>query len=343
MNRNDDGSRKSALRVLLLGAGSLGRAFLRQAIALEGRAPLQLVGVATGHRGRRLNPDGLELAETLSAVESDGLSPDGPNDLRKIIEACRPEVIVECIPQNIRSGEPSLTFMRTALDMGVHVVTANKSAIALGYRDLRHRAAKAKVSFRFESTVLDGMPLFLFFSTLPSLDVVRVRGVLNGTSSLVLESVQLGATRTRGLARAQAQGIAEADSVLDLDGWDAAAKAALLGNVWMSGALRIVDVVREGCDAIKDEDLKRAGESVRYRLVSEVVRGSDGGLRASVKPVAIEPGDPLFSLRGGAGGISVEVKNGPHITLLQHTHGLDDAAQGLLLDVNAILSGAPQV
>jgi homoserine dehydrogenase len=340
--RRAEGSEPGPLRVLLLGAGSLGKAFLRRLAQLETQSPARLVGIVTGHHGRRIAPDGIEPADALTALESDALGSDGPSDLRKIIEATRPEVMVECVPQNIRSGEPSLTFLRTALDAGVHAVTANKSAIALGYRDLRHRAAKNGVTFRFEPTVLDGMPLFLFFSRLGPIQVKRVRAVLNGTSSLVLESVQNGSTRSRGLARAQAQGIAEADAVLDVDGWDAAAKAALIANVWMGGTLRIVDVVREGCDAVKDDELRRAADTVHYRLLADIIRNADGSVRASVKPTALEPGDPLFASRGSAGGISVECQQGPSLTLLQGTHGLEDAAEGLVLDLNAIRSGAPQ-
>ncbi len=330
-----------ALRAILVGAGSLGRAFLRK--LSDGGAPVQLVGVMTAHRGRRYSAaGGMDPRETLLALEADELGTDGPTDLKKAIELVKPDVVLECVPQNIRTGEPSLGYLRTALDAGVHAVTANKSAIALGYRDLRHRAAKTGVTFRFEATVLDGMPLFSFLGRLPQARVRKVRGVLNGTSSLVLEAVQLGATRSRGLARAQAQGIAEADSVLDLDGWDAAAKIALLANVWMGGALRVVDVVREGTDAVKDDELKRSAETSHYRLVAEATKLDDGSVRASVKPIGLESSDPFFALRGAAGGLSVETNHGAY-TFLQGTYGLDDAAQGLALDCHAIVDGAPQV
>lgn len=329
-----------SLRAILIGAGSLGRAFLRR--VADGAAPVQLVGVLTAHHGRRYSDAGMEARDALSALEADELGTDGPTDLKKAIELVKPDVVVECVPQNIRTGEPSLGYLRTALDSGVHVVTANKSAVVLGYRDLRHRAAKAGVTFRFESTVLDGMPLFSFLGALPSARVKKVRGVLNGTSSLVLEAVQLGATRSRGLARAQAQGIAEADSVLDLDGWDAAAKIALLGNVWMGGSLRVVDVVREGTEAVKDDELKRSAETAHYRLVAEAHKLDDGSVRASVKPVALEAGDPFFALKGAAGGVTVETTIGTY-TFLQGSSGLDDAAQGLALDCHALADRAPQV
>ncbi len=329
------------LRTLLIGGGSLGRAFLRRAAPRE--SPVSLVGIMTAHHGRRLNPEGVDPLEAVANIEADGLGEDGPADVKKAIEFVRPEVVVECVPQNIRSGEPSLTFLRTALDFGAHVITTNKSAIALGYRDLRHRAAKANVTFRFESTVLDGLPIFSWVSRLPpGTKVKRARGVLNGTSSLVLESVQNGSTRSRGLARAQAQGIAESDAILDVDGWDAAAKAALLANVWMGGALRVVDVVREGCELLKDDELRKAAAGARYRLVADIVRTDEGAVRASVKPIPLESSDPLYSLHGSAGGITIETTAGT-MSILQGTHGLEDAAQGVIADFYSIIEGAPQV
>lgn len=330
------------LRTLLLGAGSLGRALLRRLRDKGG--PLDIVGVVTAHHGRMVAPEGVDPSLALNLVESDGLGEAAPQDFKKLLEMARPQVLIECIPQNIRSGEPSLGFLRMAIDSGIHVVTSNKAPIVLGYRDLRHRAAKAGVTFRFEATVLDGLPLFLFLSQLREAKVVRARGVLNATSSVVLESVQLGSTRSRGLARAQAQGIAEADSVLDLDGWDAAAKVALIANVCMGGALRVVDVARTGCEAVKDEVIRQAGESgAHFRLVGEVKKQPDGSIKGSVEPVAIEPGDPLYPLKGSAGGITLELDSGQVFTLLQQTSGIDDAAFGIIQDCRAILAGMPQV
>ena len=195
-----------------------------------------------------------------------------------------------------------------------------------------------------EATVLDGLPLFAFLTQLRHTGIRRIRGVLNATSSVVLESVAHGSTRSRGLARAQAQGIAEADSVLDLDGWDAAAKSALLANVWMGGALRVVDVARTGIDVLKDNEIKRAQEAgAKFRMLAEIERSDDGHIRASVEPFALEGGDPLYALRGGQGGVVVHTDQGHEQALLQQTHGLDDAAYGVMQDGWAIVYQAPTI
>ena len=335
-------SPNSPPRAVLIGAGSLGRAFLRR---LRDRgSPINLVGLMTAHHGRLVSREGIDPARALQLIESEGLGESAPAELRKLLDVAQATIVIECIPQNIRSGEPSLSFLRQALDAGVNVVTSNKAPIVLGYRDLRHRAAKSKTQFRFESTVLDGLPIFGAMSYMPDVSATKVRGVLNATSSLVLESVALGASRGRGLARAQAQGIAEADSVLDLDGWDAAAKVALLANVWMGGALRVVDVNRAGCDAVKDEEIREAARrGARYRLVGELEKHPEGAIQASVRPCLIEVDDPLHGLVGGAGGITVTTDANQTFTWLQSTYGVDDAAFGLIQDCRAIGSGLPQI
>lgn len=327
------------MRVLLVGAGSLGRAVLRH--LREGEVSAQLIGVLTAHHGQMLSPSGLDPAETLLRVETDDLERGGLEDFEGALERVKPDVVIECIPQNIRSGEPALTMLRTSLDRGIHAVTANKAPVALAYRDLRARSEASGAQLRFEATVLDGMPLFLWVRSTPGFEPVRARGVLNVTSSNVLESVQLGGSRPRGLARAQARGVAEADSVLDLDGWDAAAKAALLGNVWMGGSLRVVDVVRAGCEDVKDAKLREAAEAgEEFRLVATVVRTSEG-VQATVQPEALQLGDPLYGLPGTRGGVVVEAKDGRAVCLRQARSGLEDAAAGMWMDVAALQAGLP--
>lgn len=328
------------MRAVLLGAGSLGRAFLRA--LREDDSPVQLVGVVTAHHGTLLDEAGVDASLALNLVESEGLGDAAPSELKKVLELTRPDVLVEAIPQNIRSGEPALGFLRAALDSGVSVVTSNKAAIVLGYRDLLHRAAKTNTQFRFEATILDGVPLFSMLAGLHNVNVRSIRAVLNGTSSLVLESVQLGSTRSRGLARAQALGIAEADSVLDLDGWDAAAKAALLANVLLGGALRVFDVNRTGCESIKDDLLRETAETAHYRLVADLTKSDDGAIRASVSPQPIEPGDVFYALRGAAGAISLRTDAGIEVTIIQDAPGLESAAAAMVQDCWAIRNGAPQ-
>ncbi|MEE2904126.1 MAG: hypothetical protein VYC39_17500 [Myxococcota bacterium] len=328
MTSNETSSPRAKL--MLCGAGSLGKSFLRLLRDLQDE--FNLMAVVTAHHGQLVDAEGIDPSVALNLIEAEGFDTSNTSSIEEIIEAVKPDILVECIPQNMRSGDPALGILKTALDQGIHVVTANKSAIALGYRDLLHRSAKSNVTIGFEATVLDGVPIFSFVEQMKNTSVVAVRGVVNGTSSLVLESLQYDSTRSRGLARAQALGIAEADTVLDLDGWDASAKAALLANVWMNGSLRVFDVVRSGCESLKDADVKAAAEQGRYRLVIEVSKTESGQARATVTPTLLEPGDALYSLTGASGGLQITTDSGQKMVILHNSPGLESAALGLLHD-----------
>src|ERR671933_524020 len=116
----------------------------------------------------------------------------------------------------------------------MHVVTANKGPIAHAYADLSQEAANAGVAFLFESSVMDGAPVFnLWRHTMPGAKVLGFAGVLNSTSKVVIETMERGGTFEDGLAEARTMGITEGDGAYDVEGWDAAAKAAALANVLM--------------------------------------------------------------------------------------------------------------
>lgn len=325
---------QAPLRTVLVGAGSLGQAFLKRLSEWE-RPPISLVAVATARHGVMQDPSGIDPILALNLVQSTGLG-EGP-PMPKLLKTAEPELLIECIPQNIRNGEPALSYLKRALDMGIHVVTANKTPVLLGLSSLRAEAEKRGLGFRFSATILDGLPVFSAVHALQGDAVIGFRAVLNATSSIVLEGVQDGQSRSRGLARAQAQGIAEADPVLDLDGWDAAAKVALLINLWMNEAFSMNDVAREGIEGLKDRFLmEEAKEGLRYRLLAEVERSSDGKLRASVEPKGLSPEDPLYGLSGGCGGICLKTRRGMQFSLLQGRHGVLDAADAMLRDALSI-------
>ena len=138
----------------------------------------------------------------------------------------------------IADGQPAIRHIEAAIDAGCHAVTANKGPVAFAYRRLRDRAAAAGVSFLFEGAVMDGVPVFnLVRETMPAVTVRGFRGVVNSTTNHILTALEDGEAFAPALARMQAEGIAEADPSLDVDGWDAAAKAAALANVLMDAEL----------------------------------------------------------------------------------------------------------
>ena len=199
-------------------------------------------------------------------------------------------VLVETTTLAIEDGQPAIRHIEAAIDAGCHTVTANKGPVAFAYRRLRDCAAAAGVSFLFEGAVMDGVPVFnLVRETMPAITVRGFRGVVNSTTNHILTALENGDAFAPALARMQAEGIAEADASLDVDGWDAAAKAAALANVLMDAELTPHLVERTGIGPRRRNVPERAapwltppsgrlGKPRRSRSRSR--NGSSGGVAA---------------------------------------------------------------
>jgi homoserine dehydrogenase len=163
------------------------------------------------------------------------------------------------------------------------VVTANKGPIAWSWPDVSAGAAAAGRRIRFESTVMDGLPVFsLLEYALPDCTLLGFEAVLNATTNFIIDGMGTGRTCEDALAEAQADGYAEADPGNDLDGWDAASKAAALANVAMGAAITPADVDRESLREVPLERILRAREEgKRLRLVSSVWREVEAGVSTS--------------------------------------------------------------
>ncbi len=139
------------------------------------------------------------------------------------------------------------------------VVTANKGPIAWNWRRVAAAAAAAGRRLRFESTVMDGLPVFsLLELTLPDCRLLGFEAVFNATTNVIVETIAAGGSFEEALARAQAEGYAEADPAHDVDGWDAACKAAALANVAMDAGITPADVERQSVRDVPPERMAAA-------------------------------------------------------------------------------------
>ena len=169
------------------------------------------------------------------------------------------------------------------------MVTANKGPIAHAYAALRDLAAREGVSLRFESSVMDGAPVFnLWRHAMPGVKVLGFTGVLNSTSKVVIETMERGGSFDAGLAEARRMGIAEGDGAYDVEGWDSAAKTAALANVLMDARTTPQLVATRGIARLTPErvmEMARDGKTVR--LVSRGRRTS-GGVSLRVRAEVLE-------------------------------------------------------
>jgi homoserine dehydrogenase len=216
----------------------------------------------------------------------------------------------------------------------MHVVTANKGPLAHAYSDLRDLAACQGVSFRFESTVMDGAPVFnLVRSALPGTKVLGFTGALNSTSKLVIEAMERGRSFEDGLAHARSLGVAEADASFDVEGWDSAAKTAALANVLMDAHTTPQAVSTRGITRLTPErvrELARAGKTVR--LISRARQGPRG-VSLRVRAEVLDKTDLLASVQGTSNVLLLHTDLMGTIGTVSISPGVEQTAYGVFADL----------
>lgn len=278
------------MKLALIGYGNVGRAFARLLEKKRTAYPFRIVGIHTLRQGTAYDPHGL------AAVP--GFGPRAQS-IDEFLDCARAEVAIEITTLEPATGEPAMSHIRAAFARGMHVVTANKGPIANAYRELRDEAARAGAMFRFESTCMDGAPVFnMVRNNLPGVEVLGFTGALNSTSKIAIDAMRRGLSLQEGIEEAQRMGIAEADASFDIDGWDSAAKAAALANVLMDAGVRPSDVDRRGIARLTPEklaELKAKGKTVV--LVSRG-RRTPNGVRLRVRGEVLDERDVLAAVTG---------------------------------------------
>ncbi|HVH56056.1 MAG TPA: homoserine dehydrogenase [Vicinamibacterales bacterium] len=255
--------------------------------------------------------------------------------------ACSPaptRIVVETTTLDVKNGEPATSHVRAAIAAGCHVVTANKGPVAFAYEALREAAEEAGVRFLFEGTVMDGVPVFnLAREALPAVQILGFEGVVNTTTNHIITALERGETFAAALSRMQEEGIAEADPSLDVEGWDAAAKAAALANVLMDARITPHDVQRRGIDEATGGDARRAlANGRRLKLVATARRDSAGMVSCAVGPRELPADHLLAGLDGNANALILETDLLDRIAITQLSSSLTQTAYALLSDIISI-------
>ncbi len=303
------------------------REILRHDYSIEWR----LTGLASRRLGWLAEPEGFDPA-VLAASGPPPAHPDGPRNVREWLAAARADVLFEASSLNRSTGQPATDHLRAALESGAHAISANKGPIVHAYRELRDLARERDRRFLFESTVMDGTPIFsLFPHALPAVELRGFRGILNSTTNVVLREVERGLDFNAAVRKAQEIGVAETDPTDDLDGWDPAVKIAALAIVLMGEPLRLDEVERVGIRSVSEEKIRAAvAEGMRYKLVCRAER-TPTGVSASVRPEKLPFSDPLAQLEGTTSAIRFDL-DVFGLSIIEHKPGVIATAYGLLAD-----------
>jgi homoserine dehydrogenase len=331
-----------SLRIGLLGFGNVNRTLVdllqRKNTELRERHGItwRITGVGSRRIGWRVNTTGFEVAELLGARSSDGLAGMGGKQCPGYsdwLDAVQPDVVFEATALNPESGQPAIEHIRAALEHGAHAITANKGPVVHACAELRDLAARRGIQFLFESTVMDGVPIFsLFRNTLPLIEVRGFKGILNSTTNVILTGMERGLSFDESLQQAQQLGVAETDASYDIDGWDAAVKVAVLVNVIMGVRLPPQKVEREGIRGLTAEAVRSARNAgTPYKLMCRAQR-TESEVSASVRPEQIPLTDAMALVGGTSSIIQFETDIFPGLTITEENPGLYATAYGMLAD-----------
>jgi homoserine dehydrogenase len=339
---------KGCLRadLALVGFGNVARRFARiledcrELLMREYALDYRIVGVATRRHGGRYDPRGVDVTDFNGQDSITGRRASPALDIIERLGQSDADfrVVVETTTLDIAAGKPAIDHVRAAVASGCHVITANKGPVAFAYAALRDEAEAGGVSFLFEGAVMDGIPIFnLVRETLPAVTLRGFRGVVNSTTNHILTALERGEPFDAALERMQSEGIAEADASLDIDGWDAAAKAAALANVLLDARISPHAVRRTG---IQKSDGARARQALadgkRLKLVASAVRERNGGVSATVEPVELPSSDILAGLDGKANALVLQTDLLGDLAICQLEGNLTHTAYALLSDLVTI-------
>jgi len=322
------------LRVALLGCGVVGSAVARlltehgSDLAARVGRPLEIVGIAVRRPGRDRSRTG--VAPELFTTDAEEL-------------VARADVVIEVIG----GIEPARSLILRAMAHGASVVTANKALLAEDGPTLYAAAQDHGVDLYYEAAVAGAIPLLRpLRESLAGDDVRKVLGIVNGTTNYVLDKMDsTGAGFNEAVEQAQALGYAEADPTADLEGFDAAAKAAILASLAFHTRVSGQDVHREGITEVTAADVRAAREMdcvVKLLAICERVDvvGGDGisasGVSVRVHPAMIPRSHPLAGVREAFNAVFVEADAAGQLMFYGKGAGGDPTASAILGDVVAV-------
>src|SRR5277367_609666 len=314
------------LNVALLGCGVVGsqvaRLLTEQAddLALRIGARLELVGIAV----RRVShPRAAGIDRALLTADAHAL-------------VTRPDV--DIVVEVIGGIEPARSLLLAALKNGKPVVTANKVLLAENGAELYAAAREFGADLYYEASVAGAIPLLRpLRESLAGDTVHRVLGIVNGTTNFILDRMDsAGSDFSESLEEAQALGYAEPDPTADVEGFDAAAKAAILASLAFHTRVTAADVYREGITEVSAADIASAkllGRTVKLLAICE--RSGDG-VAVRVHPAMIPRSHPLAAVGGAYNAVFVEAKSAGQLMFYGAGAGGTPTASAVLGDLDAV-------
>lgn len=311
------------IKVAIVGFGTVGQGFFelfnkkRKELSLENVRISEIIDLKYGH----IKDPKDDLISKLDSKKT-----NEKVDVLDVIEKSDANILCEFTWVNFKDGEPGYSHIKAALEKGMDVITTNKGPIALFYNDLRELAGKKGRKLRIKGTVMAGTPSFNVMDLLPGSSVKSVRGIFNGTTNFILSKLDAGMDFDAALKEAQQKGYAEADPTNDVDGFDAAAKVAILSSLF-GWKRSFSDVTVEGIRSLKDSADRKGYKLIGYADINS----------AYVKPMKLDEDDLLYHVTGVTNAIQFDTDTLGEVTVTGPGAGRVETAQAALTDLVDIL------
>lgn len=317
------GDSSGVVRVGLLGCGNVGAALVN---VLKSNADL-----ITQRAGVRIEVTRVAVHNLAKERDVDLAPGVLTNDADAVVGDPNVDVVVEVIG----GVEPARSLILTALKSAKPVVTANKELLANFGEELFEAAETAGVDLLFEASVAGGIPLMRpLRESLAGERIRRVMGIVNGTTNYVLtQMTEEGSSFAEAVAEAQELGYAERDPTADVEGFDAASKAAIIASIAFGARIVGGDVYREGITNISADDIAAAKELGYVVKLLAVAEECNGGVGARVHPAMVPLDHPLASVRGSYNAVFIEGDTVGNLMLLGRGAGGGPTASAVLGDL----------
>jgi len=299
-----------------------------------------VVAISDIMKGSVYDENGLEMSKILDIVKKGKKLDEYPSGVKGLdslatIKETNADTIIEVTFTDVKTGEPALTHIKTALSTGKNVVSTNKGPVVKQAVELLKMAESNNAHYGFEGVVLAGTPaLNLARFSLAGNKINGFKGILNGTTNYVLTRMEEGMSYDDALEKAQELGYAEADPTGDVEGLDALGKVVILSNVVLGKNIDWKDVERKGITEITKEDVEKAkAEGKRWKLIGSAEVQPDGSVKAKVWPEKLPLSDPLAGVGEAINALTYYTDELGPITIVGPGAGRRETGFSLLIDL----------
>ena len=317
-------------KILIVGFGIVGQGFFElfseKRSQIQGLESVEVSEIVDMKLGYVKNPP----SDIITQIKGGKSLPEKGRDVLDTIRNSDADIVCEFTWVNMKDGEPAFSHIKEALKLGKHVITTNKGPIALRFNELENMTkGKDGPLLKFKGTVMAGTPSYNLLDLLSGVQVNGIRGIFNGTSNFILTEMGKGKSFGESLKEAQSLGYAEADPMMDVDGFDAALKAMILSNVvgWRDERHSLKGMEIRGIRDLQ-MDVSPGGRRKKTKLLVTVNKNS-----ASVKPTVLEDDDLLSNVDGVLNALELETDTLGKIYSIGPGAGKRQTGQAVMTDL----------